>query len=282
MRSARAPMRRALALAAVAVVAACTAVPLPREGNYHASDADLAVTRILHGSLVLELSKTPVLVDPWFHSSVWTRQTEPLGLTPDHLPPAAAVLLTNHHAGHFDDEALADIAKHTSRVIAPPALADRLRALGFTDVTPLEWWSDTTIGPIRVTAVPAGRSAHQNGYVLASDRVRLYVADDSHRTDALVDIATAFPNLDVAFLPIGGKVMLGFARTMGPQEAANAAVLLKPRRVVPIGYGAAGGFPFVWYARDPIQTFEAAVGPKGFTPERVVVLDTGESWHYYR
>ncbi len=280
MRRARALLRSSLPLA-VAIVAACTAVPLPREGTYHPSDADLAVTRILHGSLVLELSKTTVLVDPWFHSSIWTRQTEPLGLTPEHLPPVAAVLLTNRHAAHFDAEALGEIAKHTSRAIAPTALADPLRALGFTDVTPLEWWSDTTIGPIRVTAVPAGRSGRQNGYVLAGDRVRVYVADDSPRTD-VVDIATAFPNLDVAFLPIGGKVMLGLARTTSPQEAAEAAVLLKPRRVVPIGYGAAGGFPFVWYARDPVLTFEQAVGPQGFGPERVVVLGPGESWHYYR
>jgi L-ascorbate metabolism protein UlaG (beta-lactamase superfamily) len=277
----RPPIRRTLLLA-VAVLAACTAVPLPRESTYHASDADLAVTRILHGSLVLELSKTTVLVDPWFHSSVWTRQTEPLGLTPDRLPAVAAVLLTNHHPGHYDEESLAEIAKRTPRVIAPPSLEDKLRALGFTDVTPLEWWADTTIGAIRVTAVPAGRSGNQNGYVLTGDRVRVYLADESHRSDALVDVATAFPDLDVAFLPIGGKVTLGFARTMGPQEAAKAAVLLKPRRVVPIGYGAAGGFPFVWYARDPIVTFEKAVGPAGFTPERVVVLDPGESWHYYR
>jgi L-ascorbate metabolism protein UlaG (beta-lactamase superfamily) len=281
MRSARALTRRSLPLA-VALLAACTAVPLPREGTYHPSDADLAVTRILHGSLVLELSKTTVLVDPWFHSSIWTRQTEPLGLTPEHLPPVAAVLLTNRHAGHFDDEALADLAKHTSRVIAPPALADRLSALGFTDVTPLEWWSDTMIGPIRVTAVPAGRSGNQNSYVLAGDRVRVFIADESPRTDGLVDVATAFPNIDVAFLPVGGKVMLGFARTMGPQEAAQAAILLNPRRVVPIGFGAAGGFPFVWYARDPIPTFDGLVAAGGFKSERVVPLTTGESWHYYR
>jgi L-ascorbate metabolism protein UlaG (beta-lactamase superfamily) len=273
-------MRSTLAL--VALLAACTAVPLPREGNYHASDADLSVTRILHGSLVLELAKTAVLVDPWFHSSVWKRQTEPLGLTPDHLPATAAVLVTSHHAGHFDAEALADLAKHTPRAVAPPALADRLRDLGFSDVTALEWWSDTTIGAVRVTAVPAGRSGPQNGYVLGTERVHVFVADDTHRIDGLVDVATAFPDLDVAFLPIGGTRVAGFARTMGPHDAAKAAALLKPRRVVPIDYGAAGGFPFVWYASDPVAGFRTAAAAEGLAPERVVVLEPGESWHYYR
>jgi hypothetical protein len=40
-------------------------LPLPREGTYHL-DADLAVTRIVHGSLVIDMAKTRLLVDPWF------------------------------------------------------------------------------------------------------------------------------------------------------------------------------------------------------------------------
>jgi L-ascorbate metabolism protein UlaG (beta-lactamase superfamily) len=69
---------------------------------------------------------------------------------------------------------------------------------------------------------------------------------------------------------------------MGPKHAAKAAGLLKPRRVVPIAYGAGGGFPFVWYASDPIETFKSAAKEEGLRPEQVVVLETGESWHYYR
>ena len=36
-----------LALAAALLLAACSAVPLPRRSPYHASDADLGVTRIV-------------------------------------------------------------------------------------------------------------------------------------------------------------------------------------------------------------------------------------------
>jgi L-ascorbate metabolism protein UlaG (beta-lactamase superfamily) len=273
---------RTLSLLAAALVAACTAVPLPHEGTYHVSDADLAVTRILHGSLVLELSKTTVLVDPWFNSTLGTRQTEPLGLTPERLPASAAVLITHRHAGHYDPDALAEIAKRTPRVIAPPPLADKLRALGFREVIALDWWADTTIGSIRVTAVPAAHSVRENGYVLTSDRVRVYVGGDTRWFDGLVDVATAFPDLDVAFLPIGGERILGFHRTMGPRHAARAAALLKPRRVVPIAYGAAGGFPLVWYESDAVARFREAAGAEGLSPDRIVVLEPGESWHYYR
>lgn len=274
-------MRRPLLLAAL-LATACTGLPLPREGSYHVSDADLAVTRILHGSLVLEVGRTRILVDPWFHSGLTTRQTEPLGLLPDRLPPAAAVLVTHKHAGHFDPAALEEIAKKTPRAIGPPPLADALRALGFAEVTPLDWWERTAVGPLTVTAVPADHAVRENGYVVASDRVRAYLGGDTRWFDGLVDVATAFPEVDVAFLPIGGERLLGLRRTMGPEEAARAAALLKPRRVIPIAYGASGGFPLVWYAADPVTRFRDAARDGGIAAEQVVVLEPGESWHYYR
>src|SRR4029077_18613697 len=137
---------------AVALLAGCAGLPPAHEGTYHGSDADLSVTRIVHGSLVLELGKSRLLVDPWFNSAVATRQTEALGMLPEKLPPADAVLLTHKHAGHYDPDALRTIAKKTPRAIVPPHMADAVRKLGFTDVTPLDWWDQTTVGPIRVTA----------------------------------------------------------------------------------------------------------------------------------
>jgi L-ascorbate metabolism protein UlaG (beta-lactamase superfamily) len=273
-------MRR-LALLPLVVLTACATLPLPREGVYHVSDADLAVTRILHGSLVLELAKTRLLVDPWFHSGYLTQQTEPLGLTPEHLPDAAAVLITHEHTGHFDADALAEIAKTTPRAIAPPALLDALRRLGFREVTPLDWWDDTMVGPLHVTAVPSSHPVRENGYVVTSERVRCYLGGDTRWFDGLVDVATAFPDLDVAFLPVSGESLFGLRRTMSPGDAARAAALLRPRRVIPFAYGATGGFPFVWYANTPVQRFRADAEAKGFSPERIVVLAPGESWHYY-
>jgi L-ascorbate metabolism protein UlaG (beta-lactamase superfamily) len=275
-------MTRRLLLLVVALVAGCAGLPLPREGTHHGSDADLSVTRIVHGSLVLEMGKTRLLVDPWFNSAVATRQTEALGMLPDKLPAASAVLLTHKHAGHYDPDALAEIAKKTPRAIVPPHMVEAVRKLGFTDVTPIDWWDSTTVGPIRVTAVPAEHNARENGYVVASDRAKIYVAGDTRWFQGLVDVAAAFPNLDVACLPIGGETAMGFRRTMGPDEAAKAAALLKPRRVIPIAYGAAGGYPFVWYANEPVARFREAATNEGLKPEQVVVLEPGESWHYFR
>jgi L-ascorbate metabolism protein UlaG (beta-lactamase superfamily) len=231
---------------------------------------------------VLELGETRVLVDPWLYSGFFIRQREALAFRPSTLPSARAVLLTHGHQEHFDDRALGLLAERIPQVIAPAALADRLRALGFHQVVALDWWERTTVDGVTVTAVPARHAAPENGYVLETDRVRVYTAGDTRSFAGLAEIARAFPQLDVALLPIGGQRLFGVLREMGPEQAALAAVTLGAARVVPIGYGRAGGLPVFWYPRDPVAAFLAAASAVGIEPEQIVVLETGESWHYYR
>jgi L-ascorbate metabolism protein UlaG (beta-lactamase superfamily) len=281
--SGRGPGGRTLvALGAAIAFAGCAAVPLPRRSVYHPSDADLSVTRIVHGAVILEMRGTRVLVDPWFHSGLVVRQQEPLGLTPDGLPPLAAVLLTHRHADHFDERALRALAATVPEAVARPELRERLTELGFRRVTPLEWWERTRIEGIELTAVPARHSAPENGYVLEAGGVRAYVAGDTRYFAELVDVATRFPRPDAALLPVGGARLLGLRREMGPEEAARAAALLDARRVIPIGYGERGGFPLRWHARHPTASFIAECNKRGIAGDRVVVLEPGESWHYYK
>jgi len=274
-------MRRTLAALAAGLVVGCSAVPVPRRSAFHGSDADLGVTRIAHGAVILEMRGTRVLVDPWFHGGFVVRQREPLGLTPETLPRFAAVLLTHRHGDHFDERALRDLALTVPRAIARPDLHDRLVALGFRQVTDLEWWDRTEVDGITVTAVPARHDVPENGYVLERDGTEVYVAGDTRAYPELVDVATRFPELDVALLPVGGERFLGLSRTLGPVEAARVASLLKPHRVIPIAYGKRAG-PFTFFAHDPTGRFISESARNGIDRERIVVLEPGESWHYYR
>ena len=273
--------RAALALGAVMAVA-CAAVPVPRRSVYHPSDADLSVTRIAHSSVIVAMGGTRVVVDPWFHSGLLVRQDEPLGLTPDDLPPLQAVLLTHDHSDHLDERALRGLAGTVPQVVARPELHDRLAALGFRQVTDLGWWDTTRIGTIDLTAVPARHSVTENGYVLEAGGVSLYAAGDTRDFPELVDIATRFPHLDVALLPVGGERVLGIRRQMGPADAARAAALLDPRRIIPIGYGEASAPPLWWYTRRPTERFIEQCTERGIDRARILVLEPGESWHYYR
>jgi L-ascorbate metabolism protein UlaG (beta-lactamase superfamily) len=266
---------------ALAALVACSAVPPPRRSPYHPADADLSVTRIVHASLIVEMRGTRLLVDPWFYSGLVMRQEEPLGLTPADLPGMTAVLLTHEHGGHTDDAALRELAKSVAEVIAPAHLAGRLKGLGFQRVTPLAWWESALVGDVRVTAVPALHAVPENGYVLESRGASAYLGGDTRTFDELPEVAERFPHLSVALLPVGGERLLGLARTMGPEEAATAAKTLGAERVIPIAYGKRGGFPVRWFAGDPVRRFVTACRAVGIGRERVVVLEPGESWHYY-
>jgi L-ascorbate metabolism protein UlaG (beta-lactamase superfamily) len=272
-------VRAALAAALLVVCGACAPIPLARESAFHPSDAALGVTRVVHGTFVLELGGTRLLVDPWFHSGMLTRQGEPLGLTPGTLPQLAAVLLTGDAPDRFDSRALQALAATVPRAIAPPTLRERLLGLGFRDVTGLAWWEPTTVDGLTITAVPAGGGPTGDGYVVVSREAHLYVAGATTAFPGLVDIAVAFPRLDVAILPIGGRRVLGMLHEMTPEQAAEAAVTLDAARVIPSGYGARSRSPFTWYTGDPLDRFRAAMAAKGLA-DRVLVLEPGESWHY--
>ena len=272
--------RYALATALACLIVGCSAVPVPRRAAFHGSDADLAVTRIAHSAVILEMGGTRVVVDPWFHSGFVVRQREPLGLTPDALPRFAAVLLTHRHGDSFDERALRELALTVPRAIARADLHEQLVALGFREVTDLGWWERTNVDGIAVTAVPARHNVPENGYVLERGDTEVYVAGDTRAYPELVDVATRFPHLDVALLPVGGERFLGLSRTFGPIEAARAAAVLQPRRVIPIGYGKRSG-PLTFFAHDPTTRFESECARNGIDRERVVVLEPGESWHYY-
>lgn len=273
-------MRRRALVLVIALVVGCSAVPVPRRAVYHGSDADLGVTRVVHGAVILEMRNTRVLVDPWFHSGFVVRQREPLGLTPEALPALAAVLITHRHGDHFDDRALRDLAKTVPRAVARPEMHNDLVKLGFREVTDLGWWDRTDIEGIALTAVPARHDVPENGYVLERDGTSVYVAGDTRTFPELVDVATRFPSLDVALLPVGGERFMGLARTLGPTDAARVAGLLQPRRVIPMAYGKRGGL-LTWFAHDPTARFVNACAENGIARDRVVVLETGDSWHYY-
>jgi L-ascorbate metabolism protein UlaG (beta-lactamase superfamily) len=273
-------VRRSAVAVLATVLAACGPLPTPEPGPYHRADATVSITRLVHDSVLVEVGGARFYVDPWLYSGVLFRQTEPLGLRPHALPPADAVLITARADERFDRRALRQIAPQAPIAVAPPALADDLRALGFREVRPLTPWQETRVGAVVVTAVPTG-SRGSNGYVLSGPDARVYAAGPTRPFDGLADVATAFPDLDVALLPIGGQRILGFRREMGPEEAAAAAVVLRPRRIIPIGYGRTGGQPIYWYARHPAERFRDALAAAGMEGRTLVVLPPGESWHYY-
>jgi L-ascorbate metabolism protein UlaG (beta-lactamase superfamily) len=267
-------------LGAATLLAACAVAPLPKTGPYHPSDALVSVTRIVHGSYLLDFAGVRVLVDPWYFPRGLLSQREPLGLTPRSLPPIHAILITHGHGDHLDPKALDALGDRSIPVIVRRGLGDAVGGAGYSRVTELDWWETAEVADVTIHAVPADHTAAENGYVLQAKGVTAYAAGDTRYFSGLEEIARRFPHLDVAILPIGGLRLLGLSTEMGPREAARAVVILQPRRVIPVHY-AATGLPLIhWTVRNATDKLRRALRDAGLE-DRLVVLATGESWHYF-
>ena len=266
--------------ALILVLAGCAITPQPKSGPYHPSDALVTVTRIVHGSYLLELAGVRLLVDPWFYPRGFLTHSEPLGLTFRSLPPIHGILITHGHGDHLDSKALAALSDHDVPVVVRRGLRKRVMSAGYAKVTELDWWQTTEIADVTIHAVPANHTADENGYILERRGATVYVAGDTRYFEGMSEIGSRFTTIDVALLPIGGLRLLGILNHMRPKDAARAVSILQPRRVIPTHYGLAAPRPIYWTARDPLRDFREALDDLGQNGNRLVVIAPGESWHY--
>jgi L-ascorbate metabolism protein UlaG (beta-lactamase superfamily) len=274
-----------IALAAsLAALAGCYTPTVSRSRSYHPSDADVSVTRIVHGSAIIDFRETRILLDPWYAPKPPLGQSETIGVALENLPPLRGILITHNHDDHFDTETLRDFPNKALRVIVKRGLGERVREMGYEDVVELDEWERSQIGSVIVTAVPSRHSAPENGYVLQANSQTLYVAGDTMYDEEMFRvILSRFGKLDAALLPIGGYRVFGRRLDMTPDEAADALLLLKPGHAIAYHYGLTGPFPVVVGSSEPEKQFVAAFDEKNNNDHSaVVILEAGESWHHYR
>jgi L-ascorbate metabolism protein UlaG (beta-lactamase superfamily) len=146
---------------------------------------------------------------------------------------ADLILVTHSHSDHCDPEKIKNVWKKNTVIIAP---ADCVSKIGGT-VKTLKPGEETSVGNIRVKAVEAynykrfrspGKPFHPKGfgvgYLIATEGKIIYHAGD---TDFIPEMRQ-LGHLDVVLLPSGGTY------TMDNAEAAEAAIAIKPKIVIPM------------------------------------------------
>lgn len=148
-----------------------------------------------------------------------------------HRPQPADLILVGHE--HIHHCSLVDIDRvrrpHTvvvcdlsaARKIDPPVLA-------------LEPWGQAEVEDILIEAVPAYNlhtSFHPKrkgylGFIVTLEGVRVYHAGDTDFIPEMRDL-----RVDIALLPVSGT------HVMNPEEAAQAALALRPQVVIPMHFG---------------------------------------------
>ncbi len=172
---------------------------------------------------------------------------DPFGL--HRTQPADIILVTHDHAQHCS---VADIEK-VRRAWTVVVSDKKAAALIEPPVLALEPGEEAAVGETRIQAVPAynlethfhPKRAGYLGFIVTVEGVRIYYAGDTDFIPEMTDF-----RVDIAILPVCGLTV------MNAEEAARAALALKPQVAIPMHFGGTLG------TLEDAETFRALLDGK--------------------
>lgn len=214
-----------------------------------------------HAAWQVELDGKRVLIDPFISQN----PLAPVRL--DQLEKVDYVVVTHDHFDHVGDSF--EICKRFDALfVGIYELMEKAVQNGVKRAFGANIGGTFNADGLKVTMTSAVHSANPAGVVIHGEEAVIYHAGDTGLFSDMKYIGQLYKP-DIALLPIGS------AYTMGPEEAAVAASLIKPKVVVPMHFDT-----FDAIKQDP-KNFERLVKArtKGI---RVVILKPGESFEYSR
>lgn len=192
--------------------------------TYKTDNGEIVVIPIEDASFVLKVPGMVIYNDPAGGRALFEGQP-----TPD------LILMCHEHADHFDLSTLEEVAGPDTRLVANSATLEKLPATLRARATALKNGDTTTVGPVRIEAVPAYHlvpeymryhpKGRDNGYVLTVDGRRIYISGD---TDATPEVR-ALTDIHIAFLAISPW-------TMTPEQGVSAVSSFNPDYAYPYHY----------------------------------------------
>lgn len=224
------------------------------------SGGAIRVTFIGHSSVLLQMDGLNILCDP-----IWSKRASPIswagpkrhrapGIGFDQLPKIDLVLQSHDHYDHFDVPTLRRIAARWKPHFAVPlGVAQRLLSKKLatgSQIAELDWWQSAQLSDsVRITAVPAfhfsGRGLRDRnktlwcGYVLETPSGTVFFAGDTAYGPHFAEIRARFPNIRLAFLPIGAYRPQWFMGPVhiSPSNAVRAHRELSASTTIAIHFG---------------------------------------------
>lgn len=209
--------------------------------------------------------------------------------------PAIAALVTHLHGDHTDVTAIESAVGLEGVVLRPEPFAATAEEAAFTEgseaaltasslqVRIVREWQRIELPPFTITAVPAvdGLGDTQLNWVIEADGTRVFHGGDTMFHGYWWLIARRAGPIDVAVLPINGAVVdvshlqppSSLPAVMTPEQAAQAAAILRAEAVMPIHFGVRRSPIYVEQA-DAVDRLVDAAGRSAI---RVLTPDPGVS-----
>ena len=218
------------------------------------------------------------------------KRARPPGLALADLPRPDIVLLSHNHYDHMDIPSLRILRKrHDPRFVTTLGNARVLAKHGI-DAVELDWWQDTAIDALRITATPARHFSARTpwdrnralwgGFMLDAGAGRILFAGDSGQGAHWEAIRERLGAPALALLPIGAYEPRWFMAPvhMNPAEAVEAHIALGSAQSVGMHFGT---FQLTDEAIDaPLHALDAARTANGIAPDDFVTHGFGETRVY--
>ncbi len=262
-------------------------------------EKQLRVTWFGHSTLMMEIDGVRLLVDP-----VWSNRPSPVpffGLTRFHPPPLPitelkkiqidAVVISHDHYDHLDKDTIAELRDMPLRFIVPLGVGTYLEDWGVDPlrITELDWWEDTQIGGVKITATPArhfsGRSFFSgnwdrtlwSGWAFQGPGHRVFYSGDTAMFPEFREIGHKLGPFDLTIIEIGAYNAMWSDVHIGPEQAIQAHKMLQGRYLLPVHWGTFDLALHSW--TEPIERLvEAASKEKVtvFTPRPGETIDADD------
>jgi N-acyl-phosphatidylethanolamine-hydrolysing phospholipase D len=264
-----------------------------REGLKRVDGRD-ALTWLGHASFLIELGGRTILTDP-FLSEYATgsppfgpKRATPPALSVGELPQIDILVVSHNHYDHLDAPTIEALpGREEIHVIVPLGMGTFFTERGYSKVTELDWYEETVVGSVSVTAVPSvhgsGRGLFDRnevlwaGYVFGDGAKQVYFAGDTAYGPVYPEIGRKMGPVDYALVPIGvyepRRRMK--SRHVDPGEAVRIGRDLQAKTIVGMHWGTIRLSDEAF--EEPPRRFRQVANESGFTEETAWVLKIGES-----
>lgn len=253
----------------------------PASGFFNTPPASgLRVTWFGHSSSLIEIGGAAFLTDP-----TWSERTSPVAwagpsrfyqppVAMADLPPISAVLISHDHYDHLDRSTIIALGMNqATRFVVPLGVGADLVAWGIPEdrIIELDWWDNTVIGDVEVTATPArhatgrldpnGDKTLWVGYALRTRDHRLYYSGDTGLFSALTEIGDRLGPFDVTLIEAGQYDATWPDWHLGPEQAVEANRMVGGKVMIPVHWALFVLAPHGW--TEPAERVRAAAQCQG-------------------
>jgi L-ascorbate metabolism protein UlaG (beta-lactamase superfamily) len=263
-----------------------------RRGDFREPPAGLSITWLGHSTLLVEIDGHRLLLDP-----VWSDRASPVSwagpkrfhpppLPLADLPPVDAVVISHDHYDHLDHSTIVALGARVPLFIVPLGVGAHLERWGIPAerIVELDWWAETTVGALTLTATPArhfsGRSmvmADRDatlwaGWAIRGPEHRVYYSGDTAMFPDFSEIGERLGPFDASLIEVGAYDALWADVHLGPEQAIEAHRLVRGGVLIPVHWGTFDLALHPW--TEPVERLLVAAARSG---ARVASARPGET-----